>query len=46
MSNEQKGRIDRTRKTAQRVIGSELTPTQSRYDKRLLGNDQNMGSRT
>ena len=35
MSHEQKGRTDRTRKIAQRVIGSELTPIQSLYDKRV-----------
>ena len=36
MSNEQKGKLDRTRKIAQRVVGSELLPIQSLYNERIL----------
>ena len=36
LTKEQKGKMDRTRKTAQRVIGSELIPAQSLYDERVL----------
>ena len=36
LTNEQKGKMDRIRKLAQRVIGSELIPVQSLYDERVL----------
>ena len=36
MSNEQKGRVDRTQRVAQRVIGSDLSPVPALYEKCLL----------